>query len=365
MTSNPDTPPVIIERAGHLARIKLYRPKALNSLTLDMVRQIAEALDKFEHDAAITAVLISGEGDRAFCAGGDVRAIYEAGRAGDPMPLTFWREEYRLNARIAEYPKPYIAVMDGIVMGGGVGIAVHASHRIATERTVFAMPEAGIGLVPDVGGSWFLPRAPGEFGTYLGLTGVQIGAPAALFAGVADAYVPVAQIQNLIDQLAALPVGANGDAVSHVISRVQHTTPSAPELKHRHEIDSCFAHGSIPEIIAALARLGSSFASETLQTLATKSPTSLVVTLQLLRLGRASSSLRQCLEREFRVCNGIFHGHDFYEGIRAAIIDKDRNPQWLPNCLNQVDPTHIAALIATPVVPVFEASASQPRITPS
>jgi enoyl-CoA hydratase len=355
MTNIPAIPPLLIERTGSLGWIKLNRPKALNSLTLDMVRQISAALEMFEHDSAISAVMISGEGDRAFCAGGDIRAIYEAGRAGDPMPLTFWREEYRLNARIAEYPKPYIAVMDGIVMGGGVGIAVHASHRIVTERTAFAMPEAGIGLVPDVGGSWFLPRAPGEFGTYLGLTGIQIGAAAAIFAGVADAFVLVAQIENLIEQLAALPPGANKDAVSHVISRVQHSAPSAPQLEHRLEIDSSFAHGTVQQIIAALDRLGTPFALETLQALATKSPTSLILTLQLLRLGRTSTSLKPCLEREFRVCNGIFHGRDFYEGVRAAVIDKDRNPQWLPDRLDLVDPNHIESIFATPVEPVFQA----------
>ena len=351
--------PVLIERSGSLGRIRLNRPKALNSLTLEMVRSIAGALDAFETDATIRAVLVSGEGGRAFCAGGDIRALYDAGRAGDPMPLTFWREEYVLDARIASYPKPVIALMDGITMGGGVGVAVHGSHRIVTENTKFAMPEAGIGLFPDVGGSWFLPRAPGEFGTYLGLTGAQIGAGEALFAGVADQFVPVAQIDSLIAHLSALPPvpshdEANKHAVTGLIGRFQQPAPLAPLLEHSAEIDACFCHDTVEEILDALTRQGSSFAAATLQTLATKSPTSLVLTLRLLRLGRGSTNLKQCLEREFRACNALVSGHDFYEGVRAAVIDKDRNPQWVPNTLDQVALADIDAMIATPVDPVFQ-----------
>lgn len=361
----PSAAPVIVGRTGSLGRIHLNRPKALNSLTLEMIRAIAAALDAFETDTQIGAVLISGEGDRAFCAGGDIRALYEAGRTGDLMPLTFWREEYVLDAQIAEYAKPIIAVMDGITMGGGVGLAVHARHRIVTERTVFAMPEAGIGLVPDVGGSWFLPRAPGAFGTYLGLTGMQIGAGEAIFARVADAFVPVAQIDNLIEDLAALAVEgstaeASRDEVSRLIGRFQNPPPVAPLLDHCVEVDRCFVSDTVGEIIRALEISATPFAHATLQSLAAKSPTSLVLTLRLLRLGRASPGLRACLEREFRVCSTLFHGHDFYEGVRAAVIDKDRNPRWSPSRLDQVDAAAIDAILTTPVAPVFPLATNLP-----
>lgn len=340
MNALAQTGEVIVETVGALGRIRLNRPKALNSLTLGMVRNIDAALTAFEADPAITAVLITGEGERGLCAGGDIRALYESGKSGSDLAATFWREEYRLNARISHYPKPYVAVASGITMGGGVGVSAHGSHRIVTETTRFAMPETGIGYFPDVGGTWLLSRGKGAFGTFLGLTGETVGAGDAIHAGLADRFAAMEKLPALVEALAGLDPAAGAVGVSAAVDSLAETPPSSPFAAYYDVIDRHFAHDGVDDILSALQADGSDFAAATLKTLNAKSPTSLVVTLRLLRLGRRSSSLEACLERELAASLAMLAGTEFYEGIRAAVIDKDRNPRWSPadvGCVGPVD----------------------------
>ncbi|MCL4141242.1 UNVERIFIED_CONTAM: hypothetical protein GTU68_043235 [Idotea baltica] len=325
---------VVVSRVGHLGRLHLNRPNALNSLTLEMVRLLQAGLSEFEDDGDIASVLISGEGARALCAGGDIIALFNAADGNEAEAITFWTEEYDLNARIASYPKPYIAFMDGITMGGGVGVSVHGSHRVVTERTKFAMPEAGIGLFPDVGGTWVLGRqSPGEMGTYIGLTGDVLEAGDAISAGLADSYMSSESLPKLVSALAA---SADRAAVTRSIYAFSEVSPPSVIDQNRAEIDATFAQDTVEEIIAALTSLNTDFAKATLTTLAQKSPTSLKMTLALLRAGRGSCNLRQCLDRELGAVIQMFRQPDFREGIRAAVIDKDRNPQWAPKELAEV-----------------------------
>lgn len=321
-------PEVIVERQGAIGRLRLNRPRALNSLNLPMIRMIAAALTDFERDPAVAAVLVTGEGERGLCAGGDIRMIYESGRERPEEGAQFWREEFVVNSRISAYSKPYVAILDGIVMGGGVGVSAHGSHRIVTERTRLAMPETGIGYFTDVGATWLLPRAPGEFGTYIGLTGRDIGAANAIHARLADSFVPTDRIGDLITALAALPASAKAEDISAAISRVSSEPPASPLHDHFSLIDRCFAFDTVEEILDALQRDGSDFALETLQMLRTRSAISLKLTLSLLRAGRTSATLNECLEREYAATIGMLSNPDFYEGVRAAVIDKDRNPKW-------------------------------------
>jgi enoyl-CoA hydratase len=247
-------PTVIVQAEGTLGRIRLNRPKALNSLTLEMVRQIAEALDHFEKDPRIAAVLVTGEGDRGLCAGGDVRAIYESGRSDASLALAFWREEYTLNSRIAHFGKPYIAVMDGLTMGGGIGLSAHGSIRVVTERTRLAMPETGIGYFPDVGATWLLSHAPGESGTYLGLTGEPIGAADAIFSGLADLCVPSANIAALVSALATSRSESNSSSIKAIADRFATTPAPGPLQTHRNEIDTILAADDIETIFLRLRR---------------------------------------------------------------------------------------------------------------
>ncbi|MBM3093922.1 enoyl-CoA hydratase/isomerase family protein [Ensifer sp. T173] len=321
-------PEVIVERQGAIGRIRLNRMKALNSLNVPMIRLIAEALTEFESDPSVAAVMVTGEGERGLCAGGDIRMIYESGRERPAEGAQFWREEFIVNSRISAYPKPYVAIMDGIVMGGGVGISAHGSHRVVTERTRLAMPETGIGYFPDVGATWLLPHAPGEFGTYLGLTGRDIGATDAIHARLADHYVPTAKLDELFSTLAALPPSAKAADVDAAIRGVADEVPPSPLAAHLKAIDRCFAFDTVEEILAALEAENSDFGRETLALLRSRSALSMALSLDLLRAGRKSASLNECLEREYSATLGMLSNPDFYEGVRAAVIDKDRNPRW-------------------------------------
>ncbi len=340
------TSDVITGRVGALGRIRLNRPKALNSLTLPMVRDIEAALDAFEADPGVTTMLLTGEGERGLCAGGDIRMVHDGGRAGSQEPVDFWREEYRMNARLARLTKPFVAFMDGIVMGGGVGVSVYGSHRIVTERTRFAMPETGIGFFPDVGASWFLTRRDDELGTYAALTGAQLAAGDVIAFGLADRFVPAARLPDLADALARLPA-------AEAVPAFAETPPEAVIARHRPLIDRLFAFDTVEAIFAALEEDGSGFARETLAVLRTKSPLSLKVTLRLLRLGRAEAALEACLEREFAATAAVLRSHDFYEGVRAAVIDKDRNPRWRPARLDDVAERDVAAYFAPSQTPLF------------
>lgn len=333
---------LIVRREGAAGIIRLNRPKALNALTLEMTRGIVAALHGFKSDPEVALVVLEGAGERGLCAGGDLRGLYDSARAGGDLGKIFWREEYHLNAQIASFPKPYVALMDGIVMGGGVGLSAHGSHRVVTEKTRIAMPEVGVGFFPDVGASWLLSRAPGEVGAYYGLTGVTMGASDAVYAGFADIVVAAETWPAVRGALIRAPAHADGATVRAIIDRFATPRGVGPIAALRPWIDAVFCHVSIEEIVTALAHDASDVAQTTLHTILEKSPTGLKLTLQLLRDARRSPTLEACLAREYRAALEIFVNHDFPEGIRAAVIDKDRNPQWSPARLEDVTPEIIA-----------------------
>lgn len=330
---------VVLAEQGALARITLNRPKALNSLTLGMVRTITSALREWEGKAEIRAVLIEGAGERGLCAGGDVRALYDAAVAGDDqVPATFWREEYWLNAYLARYPKPIVAIMDGITMGGGVGISAHVSHRVVTERVKVAMPEVGIGFVPDVGGTYLLSHAPGELGTHLALTGTPVGAGDAINCGLADHFVPTSALNTLISGL------SSGD-VEGTLSTVR--APAPDSRLDRSWIDQAYAASTVEEILRRLRTRPEEAASAAVQAIETKSPTSLKVTLRTVRVA-GDLSLEQALAQEFRAAMASIRVGDFVEGVRATLVDKDRTPKWSPDRLEDVSDDLVAQFFEAP-----------------
>jgi enoyl-CoA hydratase len=290
-------PGLIARREGAVGIIRLNRPKTINAVTLEMFRDIDKALDAFEADPQVAAILLEGAGERGLCAGGDIRALYESSKANGDLGKILWREEYILNARIAKFPKPYVAFMDGIVMGGGVGLSAHGRHRVVTERTKLAMPEVGLGFFPDVGGTWLLSRSPGELGAFFGLTGQTMNGPDAIHARFADALVPSSSLATLRETLVGLGVGANSEAVKAAIDGFATDEQAGPIAALLPQIDRWFAHERIEDILAALQQENSELAQATLKTLNEKSPRGMVVTLKLLRLGRASASLEECLVR--------------------------------------------------------------------
>ncbi|MGW0845458.1 enoyl-CoA hydratase/isomerase family protein [Streptomyces sp. NPDC002787] len=327
--------PVLLHTVGRAAHITLNRPKSLNALNHTMVRRIDEALTAWEDDPAVETVVLTGAGERGLCAGGDIRVVHDDARDGDgTVAGAFWRDEYHLNARIARYPKPYVAVMDGIVMGGGVGVSAHGSVRVVTERSMIAMPETGIGFVPDVGGTHLLAHAPGELGTLLALTGARIGAGDALLCGLADHYVPSTSLTRLLDDLADLPV-------REALDRHVRPAPEGELAGRRDWIDSCFTADTAEEIVRRLLAHGDPAAKETAETLLAKSPTAVKVTLTAVRRARRLGSLERALEQEYRVSCAALTTPDLVEGIRAQVIDKDRAPRWSPPTLADVTDTDV------------------------
>jgi enoyl-CoA hydratase len=348
MSTVSSTDEVKFEVRGTAALITLDRPKALNALTHDMCVAVDRALKAWAADPGIACVVVRGSGDRAFCAGGDVRMIWDDGMArkrgdGDgAVGRAFFRDEYRMNRRIQRFPKPYIALLDGITMGGGVGISIHGSHRIATERTLFAMPETGIGLFPDVGATYALPRLPGETGTYFGLTGMRARAADLVPLGVATGFVPSDRLEALVADLAAADGAIDAAIAKHAAS------PGTPDITaHRAVIDRCFGPDSIEGILAALDRADDAFARAAAETIRTMSPTSLKLSLAAIRRGRADD-FDACLVTEYRLTQSVLEGHDFYEGVRAQLVDKDRNPKWSPATLGEVTDAMIAGYFAPP-----------------
>jgi enoyl-CoA hydratase len=339
-------PDLIARREGAAGVIRLNRPKTINAVTLEMFREFDKALDEFEADPAVGLILLEGAGERGLCAGGDIRALYEDSRVKGDLGKILWREEYILNARIAKFPKPYVAFMNGIVMGGGVGLSAHGSHRVVTEKTKLAMPEVGLGFFPDVGGTWLLSRSPGETGTYFGLTGQTMNGPDAVYAHFADSVVPAGRLAALRETLVGLPARVDSADVKAAIDGFATGETAGPVAAIQSRIDGWFAHDRMQDIIAALQRDGSELAQSTLKTLNEKSPRGMVVALKLLRLARASSSLEECLVREYRAALEVFASDDFREGIRAAVIDKDRNPRWSPARVEDVTPEMIAPYFA-------------------
>jgi enoyl-CoA hydratase len=339
-------PDLIVRREGGAGVIRLNRPKAINAMTLEMSLGIDAALDRFEADPAVALVLLEGAGERGLCAGGDIRGLYESSRSGGDLGKVFWRQEYMMNARIARFPKPYVAFMDGLVMGGGVGLSAHGRHRVVTERTKLAMPEVGLGFFPDVGGTWLLSRSPGEIGTYFGLTGQTMNGPDAIHARFADAVVPSAKWAALRDVLTKVRPGTASAEIKLLIDGFATGETSGPVAAMQPSIDAWFAHDRIENIFAALQRDRSELARATRKTLNEKSPRGMVVTLKLLRLARASSSLEQCLVREYRAALQVFASDDFREGVRAAVIDKDRSPHWSPPRIEDVTPEMVTPYFA-------------------
>lgn len=320
---------VLLSEQGALGRITLNRPKALNSLTLGMIREMTHTLEQWRTDDRVAAVLIEGAGERGLCAGGDIRTIYDAAKAGDDEVFTsFWGEEYRLNATFAHYPKPVVALMDGICMGGGVGVSAHCSHRVVTERSKIGMPETGIGFVPDVGGTYLLSRAPGELGTRMALTGAPIGAADAIQCGLADHYVPSDRLEELAIEL------ANGQ-VDEVLARFAEQPPAAPMRAEREWVDAAFSAGTVEEVLYRLRGRPEEAAQAAADAIETKSPTSLKVTLRALR--SRFDVLEQALDQEYRLALSCVRIGDFVEGVRATLVDKDRDPKWAPARLDEVD----------------------------
>jgi enoyl-CoA hydratase len=317
---------------GGIAFVTLARPKALNALTLEMIRAFYARLVPWAKDPAIRAVVIEGEGDRAFCAGGDVRAVYDSVKT-KPSDLNraFFSEEYKLNRLIHRLGKPYVALIDGITFGGGLGLSVHGTLRIATERTLAGMPETGIGLFPDIGATWFLNRCPGKVGLYLALTGARVRAADALHAGFATHYAPSAALEGFKRDLVA------GTDVDAAIRRIAADPGPAPLAALRPAIDRLFAGHSVEEILDALEADGSDWATATLADLRTKSPTSMKVTFEQLRRG-AGLAIEEVLIMEYRMTQVFMAGHDFFEGIRALLVDKDQSPKWKPATLAEVTP---------------------------
>ena len=324
-------------RAGH---ITLTRPKALNALSYDMCLQIEAALDAWRDDDAVALVILDAEGEKAFCAGGDIAEIYRAGLKGAfDTGRTFWRDEYRMNAKLSEYPKPIVSFLHGFVMGGGVGLGSHVSHRVIGESAQIAMPECGIGFVPDVGGSLLLARAPGRLGAYLGLTAARMGPGDALHAGFADLFVPEARWAALKSELAETGTVAALEAEAEA-------APESPLADAQDEIDRLFASDSLPEIKAALDGAQGEIATRAAKAVGRNAPLSMALTLAMLaRLRAGEADIRSALKQEFRVSHRIVEEGEFLEGVRAQIIDKDRNPQWRLS-VDEVTEDRIAAMLA-------------------
>lgn len=312
---------ISIRITGRAGRITLTRPKALNAMTYAMCTAIEAALDDWAEDDAVDLVIIDAEGDKAFCAGGDIQDLYDTGRAGDfAYGQKFWRDEYRLNAKIAEYPKPYVAFMQGFTMGGGVGISCHGSHRIVCDSSQIAMPECGIGLVPDVGGSIILANAPGRLGEYLGLTAARMGPADAIYAGFADTYIPQDQWPALITKLEE-----TGD-----VDLIEGETPPDGTLNNQQaEIDAQFGGEDLLAIVNALKSSDTEFAQGALKAMGRNSPLSMACAVEIIhRLRGPMADIRRALELEYRFTFRAMEKGDFLEGIRAAVIDKDRSPNW-------------------------------------
>lgn len=337
---------LIVRREGSAGIIRLNRPKAINAMTLEMSLGIDAALDRFEADPAVAVIVLEGAGERGLCAGGDIRGLWESSKAGGDLGKVFWRQEYIMNARIAKFPKPYVAFMDGLVMGGGVGLSAHGRHRIVTEKTKLAMPEVGLGFFPDVGGTWLLSHSPGELGAYFGLTGQTMNGPDAIHARFADAVVPSSKWPALREALTKVRPGTSSADVKALIDGFATGETAGPVAAMQAKIDSWFAHDRMQDIIVALQADGSELALATLKTLNEKSPRGMVVTLKLLRLARTATSLEECLVPEYRAALQVFASDDFREGVRAAVIDKDRNPKWSPPRIEDVTPDMVAPYLA-------------------
>lgn len=331
---------VLFERRGALGLVTLNRPKALNALSLGMIEALQARLDAWETDAGITRVAIRGAGGRAFCAGGDIRHIYACGRDGrwDDV-FAFWEAEYRLVARMQRFAKPVVALIDGVVMGGGAGISLHGAHRVASDGYLFAMPEVGIGLFPDVGMTYALPRLPGRIGTYLALTGARVGPGDALACGLATAFAPADGFDAILARL------AEGGPVAAALAGFGAAPPTGPIAAERGLIDDAFSGETVQDILGRLdvaGSAGSTFAIETAALMRTRCPTSLCIAREQMRRG-PELDFPQAVLTEYRLVTRLMQGHDFFEGVRAVLVDKDGRPDWRPATLDAVDQAAVLA----------------------
>jgi enoyl-CoA hydratase len=340
-------PEILIEHRGGLVLVTLNRPDVLNALSLDMIRKLDEGLRAWQRDPGVHAVLVKGAGERAFCAGGDIRALYETLiHRGVEEAVAYYAVEYPMNARLHHFEKPYIAVLDGITMGGGVGVSIHGSYRIVTERTMFAMPETGIGLFPDVGGTHFLPRLPGALGLYLGLTGARIGAADCLHAGVGTHHISPDRLAGLEDALARADLSADTfAAVEGVLDDFRSDAGEANLAGLAPRIDDCFGRPDLAAVFDRLSEEPSGWGPEQLRVLESKSPTSLAVTFRQLQEGRALD-FDDAMRLEYRLVHRFMAGHDFPEGVRALIVDKDNRPKWRPDRRDEVSQAEIDGYFA-------------------
>ena len=336
-----DPPEVLSRIEGGLGRLTLNRPQALHALNRGMIELLTAALLAWRDDPAVRLVLIDHTGERGFCAGGDIRALAASAREGGRDAQAFFLAEYRLNHLLAVYPKPVVAVMDGITMGGGVGLSLPARYRIATERTTFAMPETGIGLFPDVGGGWWLSRLPGQTGLWLALTGARIKAADCLALGLATDFIQSASLPAFTAALARDP-----DAVETLLTEFEADPGPSPAAAHRTEIDHLFAGDSLDAIFARLAADPSPFAADALKTLDSKSPQTLAVALRELRTGAGLSDFADEMRMEYRIASRVILRPDFCEGVRAVIVDKDNAPKWNPPAVAGVTPALLDAIFA-------------------
>lgn len=334
---------ILFDRKGDWGVVTLNRPQALNALTWDMVKAFRAQLAEWAMDHSVCAVLVKGAGEKAFCAGGDIRWLHDEAKKDPAHASEFFHEEYRNNAAIYHFPKPYVALIDGVVMGGGVGVSVHGDFRIAGDRTLFAMPETGIGLFPDVGGGHFMPRLGGGLGMYLALTGARAKAADCVYAGIATHYAPTEKLALLEEAL--LNEDLSGDAnaaISHLLDAYAEDTGHPALCDNREAIDQHFkTDGSLDDVIASLRSDDSDFAKNTLATLERMSPTSMRITFEQMKRG-GELSFDDVMKMEFRIVRRVMEGHDFFEGVRAQILDKDRSPQWVPVSLSDVSDTDIA-----------------------
>lgn len=348
MSTNSDDE-VLLQKIDTTGLITLNRPKALNALNLSMIRKIYPQLKQWEEDGDVKMVVMKGAGNKAFCAGGDIRAVTEAGKVGDVLAEQFFKEEYILNNEIGTLQIPYVALINGITMGGGVGLSVHGMFRVATETTMFAMPETAIGLFPDVGGGYFLPRLGGKLGIYLALTGFRLKGRDVVRAGVATHFVDSAKLEVLEQRLLDLQP-ATPHHISYLLNDFDEMSTSDLSeefvLKpHLEKINTLFSGKTMEEIFEALEKDGSEWALKELEGLKKKSPTSMKITLRQLQEG-ATMDLQECLQMEYRMSQGCVGDKDFYEGVRAVLVDKDNNPKWEPSTIQGVTPEKVASYFA-------------------
>ncbi len=333
MTENED---ILVNVRNGVGILTLNRPKAINSLTEAMVAEIGKALHAWENDDSVHTVLLTGAGERGLCAGGDVVALYHSAKAGGADARRFWYDEYLVNAYIGNYPKPYVAVMDGIVMGGGVGVAGHGSIRVVTDTTKMAMPEVGIGFVPDVGGTYLLSRAPGALGLHAALTGAPFSGADAIAMGFADHYVPHDKLADFIESVVA-------EGVEQALSAHAVEPPASALMEQRAWIDESYAGATVADILGALQNHDAPEARAAADLIATRSPVALAVTLEAVRRAEKLDTLEEALRQEYRISSAAVRSHDFVEGIRAQLVDKDRNPKWSPASIADVTQADIDA----------------------